>query len=275
MSRLPRTAGSPASGFAVQLGTVRAVGRFLEDPLDVPWPAVEFLADQLAIGDASCVKKYVQRSQTPYEHAWEIRDRYGYRSFDDQSCAEAFVRFLDGRAWTHAEGPVALFEHATGWLRRNRVLLPGVTVLARQVAAAREAPVWAARPRRWLGWASRSGPDQLSPSARPSTPPRAHPVLNCAVASGAAVPVPTCRPPRRGRRPVRRVGAGRRREGRPGNRSCRAFGCRRPGDGAAVRGVDRLVRRPNGFRAGWSCRETQRHIGGHAIRQLPDEVGGP
>jgi hypothetical protein len=34
---------------------------------------------------------------------------------------------------------VALFDHAVGWLRRNRVLLPGVTVLARQVAAAREA----------------------------------------------------------------------------------------------------------------------------------------
>jgi TnpA family transposase len=125
-------------GFAVQLGTVRAVGRFLEDPLDVPWLAVEFLAEELEIGDASCVKKYVQRPQTPYEHAWEIRDRYGYRSFDDQGCAEAFARFLDGRAWTHAEGPVALFEQATGWLRRNRVLLPGVTVLARQVAAARE-----------------------------------------------------------------------------------------------------------------------------------------
>src|SRR6266496_4411195 len=125
-------------GFAVQLGTVRSVGRFLEDPLDVPWPAVEFLAEQLEICDASCVKKYVHRPQTLYEHAWEIRDRYGYRSFEDQGCAEAFARFLDGRAWTHAEGPVALFEQATGWLRRNRVLLPGVTVLARQVAAARE-----------------------------------------------------------------------------------------------------------------------------------------
>lgn len=125
-------------GFAVQLGTVPAVGRFLEDPLDVPWPAVEFLAGQLEIGNASCVKKYVQRPQTPYEHAWEIRDRYGYRSFDDPGCAGAFARFLEGRAWTHVEGPVALFEQAAGWLRRNRVLLPGVTVLARQVAAARE-----------------------------------------------------------------------------------------------------------------------------------------
>ena len=125
-------------GFAVQLGTVRAVGRFLEDPLDVPWPAVEFLAGQLEIGNASCVKKYVQRPQTPYEHAWEIRDRYGYRSLDDPGCAGAFARFLEGRAWTHVEGPVALFEQAAGWLRRNWVLLPGVTVLARQVAAARE-----------------------------------------------------------------------------------------------------------------------------------------
>lgn len=48
--------------------------------------------------------------------------------------------FLHGRAWTaHAEGPKALFDHAVGWLRRNRVLLPGVSVLARQVAEVRMA----------------------------------------------------------------------------------------------------------------------------------------
>jgi hypothetical protein len=103
-------------GFAVQLGTVRAAGRFLEDPLDVPWAAVEFLAEQLEIGDASCVKKYVRRPQTPYEHVWEIRDRYGYRSFDDPGGVEAFARFLGGRARTHAEGPVALFDHAVALL---------------------------------------------------------------------------------------------------------------------------------------------------------------
>lgn len=122
----------------MQPGTVRAVGRFLQDPLDLPWAAVEFLAAQLEIADASCVKKYVGRTPTPYQHAWEIRECRGYRSFDDAESAASFARFLDGRAWTHAEGPVALFEHAVGWLRRNRVLLPGVTVLARRVASARD-----------------------------------------------------------------------------------------------------------------------------------------
>lgn len=126
-------------GFAVQLGTVRAVGRFLEDPLQVPWVAVEFLAEQLGIGDASCVKQYVQRPQTVYEHAWEIRDWYGYRSFDGQGAEDAFGQFLTGRAWTHAEGPVTLFDHAVAWLRRDRVLLPGVSVLARRVSTTRKA----------------------------------------------------------------------------------------------------------------------------------------
>ena len=38
---------------------------------------------------------------------------------------------LEGRAWTHAEGPYRLFAQAVAWLRRNRVLLPGASVLAR------------------------------------------------------------------------------------------------------------------------------------------------
>ncbi|WST97965.1 DUF4158 domain-containing protein [Streptomyces erythrochromogenes] len=49
-----------------------------------------------------------------------------------------FRTFLHGRAGTHAEGPKALFDHAMGWLRRNRVLLPGVSVLARQVSEVRK-----------------------------------------------------------------------------------------------------------------------------------------
>jgi TnpA family transposase len=126
-------------GFMLQATTVRYLGVFLENPLDVPLPVVEYLAAQLGIADASCVKRYTARAKTAYEHAWEIRDAYGFRAFADPEAAAGFRLFLEGRAWTHAEGPYRLFGQAAGWLRRNRVLLPGVSVLARLVASVREA----------------------------------------------------------------------------------------------------------------------------------------
>ncbi|TMR93937.1 Tn3 family transposase [Nonomuraea basaltis] len=127
-------------GMAVQICTVRYIGRFLgDDPLAVPWEVVEYLAGQLGIADASCVKRYPERRRTPYEHAEEIQERFKYRDFTDRRWGREFRGFLYGRAWTHAEGPVALFNHAVTWLRRNRVLLPGVSVLARQVSEARTA----------------------------------------------------------------------------------------------------------------------------------------
>jgi hypothetical protein len=45
-------------GVAVQLGTVRYLGTFLSDPLDLPWTVVEYLAAQLGIDDASVAKGY-------------------------------------------------------------------------------------------------------------------------------------------------------------------------------------------------------------------------
>ena len=126
-------------GLMLQATTVRYVGRFLEDPLDVPWPVVEYLAEQLGIADASCVKRYTDRAMTAYEHSWRIRAACGFRVFDDTAVLAEFRQFLDGRAWTHAEGPGALFTHGVGWLRRARVLLPGITVLIRLVSTVREA----------------------------------------------------------------------------------------------------------------------------------------
>jgi hypothetical protein len=125
-------------GFVLQATTVRYLGVFLGDPLDVPWPVVEYLAAQLGIADAWCVKRYTARAKTAYEHAWEIRDAYGFRAFEDPDAAADLREFLEGRAWTHAEGPYRLFGQAVGWLRRNRVLLPGVTVLSRLVASVRD-----------------------------------------------------------------------------------------------------------------------------------------
>lgn len=126
-------------GFALQMCTVRYIGRFLpDDPLEAPWSVVEHLAGQLGIEDPSVVKRYTERPKTAYEHAWEIRDAYEYHEYDDPEWSRRFRTFLHGRAWTHAEGPKALFDHAVGWLRRNRVLLPGVSVRARQVSEVRK-----------------------------------------------------------------------------------------------------------------------------------------
>ena len=52
-------------GFALQLVTVRYLGTFLTDPLDVPNVVVDYLAEQLGVVDSSCVKRYGERDQTP------------------------------------------------------------------------------------------------------------------------------------------------------------------------------------------------------------------
>ncbi len=70
-------------GFGLQLGTVRFVGVFLADPLDVPAAVVDYLAGQLGIADASSVKRCAERQSTRWEHAAEIRQVYGYRDFTD------------------------------------------------------------------------------------------------------------------------------------------------------------------------------------------------
>ncbi len=102
-----RRGDSNRLGFALQLGTVRFVGRFLEDPLDVPWPVVEYLAAQLGIADASVVKAYVERVKTPYEHSWEIAEALGYRQCADHSQmgAEPMTTTLTAASTDHCPGP--------------------------------------------------------------------------------------------------------------------------------------------------------------------------
>jgi Domain of unknown function (DUF4158) len=130
-----RRRDATALGFGVQLGTVRFLGTFLADPVDVPWPVVLFVADQLGIADPSCVKDYGSRPMTAYEHQWEIRREYGYSDFTEH--AEELRRFVEARAWLSNEGPRALFDRSTAWCVEHKVLLPGVTTLARLASEVR------------------------------------------------------------------------------------------------------------------------------------------
>ena len=124
-------------GFATQLATVRVLGRFLPEVLDVPWSLVEFMAGQLGMEDASVVQQYGARRATPYEHTQEITRRYGYLESTDPAVAVRLEEFVVSRAWLTDDGPVTLFERSVAWLRDRKVLLPGVSVLARLVARVR------------------------------------------------------------------------------------------------------------------------------------------
>lgn len=124
-------------GFAVQVGTVRFLGTFLSDWTGTPPGVLRYVVDQVApsveVDGLMC--RYVERDKTPLEHSWEIRDALGYRDF--ASAVLATREFLQARAWTRPERPSQLFDQAVVWLRSEKVLLPGVSVLARLVSEVR------------------------------------------------------------------------------------------------------------------------------------------
>ncbi len=123
-------------GFAVQLSTVRFLGTFLEQPDDVPVSAVAFVAVQLGIQVSGLLAEYAA-SRWRGRHPIEIRDRYGYRPFSEPFVQFRLNRWLYALCWTGSDRPSALFDRATAWLFAQKVLLPGVTTLERNIARVR------------------------------------------------------------------------------------------------------------------------------------------
>ncbi|WP_442941933.1 DUF4158 domain-containing protein [Nonomuraea sp. NBC_00507] len=63
-------------GFALQLVTVRYLGRFLADPLEVPNEVLDVVAAQVGIEDPSCVKRYTSGTR----RGWNTTGRSPRRS---------------------------------------------------------------------------------------------------------------------------------------------------------------------------------------------------
>lgn len=131
-------------GFAVQLGTVRYLGTFLEDPLAVPTPVLQAVAKQLCIEVTDDTRDYRVGRQR-LQHAAEIRSCYGYVEITERQVGFRLSRWLYALCWTGTDRPSVLFERATAWLVTHKVLLPGCTTLERYVARLRsrvEERVW-------------------------------------------------------------------------------------------------------------------------------------
>jgi hypothetical protein len=125
-------------GFAIQLCTVRFLGTFLTNPIDVPLSVVNYLANQLKIEELGCLHRYLDRPTTHWEHAQIIKGHYGYRDFNEQPCNWRTLRWLYQRAWIGGESPSVLFDLTTARLVEEKILLPGVTVLSRLISGVRE-----------------------------------------------------------------------------------------------------------------------------------------
>jgi hypothetical protein len=125
-------------GFAIQLCTVRFLGTFLINPIDVPQGVINYLASQLDIADVGCLPNYLSRPTTHWIHAQAIKKHYGYRDFSSQPEHWRTVRWLYQRAWIGGESPSMMFDLTTARLVEQKILLPGVTVLSRLISAVRE-----------------------------------------------------------------------------------------------------------------------------------------
>jgi hypothetical protein len=123
-------------GFAAQLGTVRFLGTFLDDPVDVPAGVAGDLARQLGIADPTCLALY-RESRVRWQHAREIRASFSYREFTDPFVRFRLARWLYALCWTGTDRPSVLFDRATVWLVTAKVLLPRASALERLVARIR------------------------------------------------------------------------------------------------------------------------------------------
>ncbi len=124
-------------GFALQVVTVRYLGMFLPDPVDVPVELVEYLAEQLGIDDPTCVKAYTDRKQTRYDHQDEIVAVYGLVPFGEVE--GELLAWVTDQAWMTGDGPKVLAAGAARWLRERNALLPGITTLERLVTEGKQA----------------------------------------------------------------------------------------------------------------------------------------
>lgn len=119
-------------GIALQLCTVRFLGTFLSNPIDIPNIVIDYVSAQLNISPETLAK--YKDSRISKNHVNEICKKYNYNKFNSQPNHWRLIRWLYNRAVLGNEKPIVLFDLATNRCVDNKILLPGVTTLERFVA---------------------------------------------------------------------------------------------------------------------------------------------
>jgi hypothetical protein len=100
-------------GFAIQLGTARFLGTFLDDPTQTPSAVIATVARQLGVVPAPSLDAYRDGRQR-WRHIAMIRERYGFRDLEeDASACFRLTRWLYVLCRTGDDRPGLLFDRAT------------------------------------------------------------------------------------------------------------------------------------------------------------------
>jgi TnpA family transposase len=125
-------------GFAVQLGTARFLGTFLDDPTETPAAVIKTMARQLGEAPAPSLDFY-RNGRQRWRHTATIREHYRFRDLgEDKAAGFRLTRWLYVLCWTGDDRPGLLFDRATTWLLAHKVLLPGITTLERLIGRVRQ-----------------------------------------------------------------------------------------------------------------------------------------
>ncbi len=121
-------------GFALQLGTLRFLGFIPDNFPRLPSDVVEYVAQQLNVS-ASVLSLYGERSQTRTNQLQEIQDYLGW-SKPTATDYQKLAAWLLQRAMEH-DRPLLLLQLLIKKLETSKIMRPGLTVLERMVATAR------------------------------------------------------------------------------------------------------------------------------------------
>ena len=122
-------------GFALQLCCLRYLGFFPANLHSLDATIVVYVAEQLAVNPAA-MTGYANREPTLYDHQQQVLSHAGYRRATPIDLL-ALDAWLLERALEH-DRPKHIFDLACDYLRRERVVRPGVSVVARMVSGARD-----------------------------------------------------------------------------------------------------------------------------------------
>ncbi|EWY35828.1 hypothetical protein N825_34130 [Skermanella stibiiresistens SB22] len=122
--------------FALQLCVLRYPGRVLRRGEVIPFPLLAFIADQIEVSP-DAIAGIASRQPTRSEHLAVLRARFGFQDLTHPNRTR-FQAWLAPLALRTADG-LAVMTALLEEMRRQRMIIPGVTVVERLAARAMDA----------------------------------------------------------------------------------------------------------------------------------------